>query len=143
MLEKMVSNDTMRAMQKALEGSALRQKVIANNLANVDTPGYKSLDVSFEDELKKAMSSAPGSSLQLTNTNPRHFQINGQPANLDTFKPEVKELKDFSLRNDKNNVDIDRENANLAKNELYYDSVLRSLNDEFRVLRMAVTEGSK
>lgn len=142
MLEKLFSTGMLPAMEKALDSSVLRQKVIANNIANVDTPGYKALEVTFEDKLREAMKNPPGAGIRLANTNPRHIQIT-DTTSLENFQPDVTELKNFTLRNDGNSVDIDRETANLAKNELYYDAVMRALNDEFRWMRAIVTEGRK
>jgi flagellar basal-body rod protein FlgB len=47
-----ISNPIIQGMEKALDGSALRQKAIAANIANVDTPGYKSIEVSFAEQLR-------------------------------------------------------------------------------------------
>lgn len=144
MLTRLFNGPQMTAMEKALDGSALRQKIIANNIANVDTPKYKALAVTFEDQLQEAFSKqAPGSSLQLTTTNPRHIPIQSSVQSVDEVSPKVEEIKDWTLRNDKNNVDNDREMAQLAKNEIYYDAVMRNMNDEFRLLRAAITEGRK
>ncbi|MGE5371365.1 MAG: flagellar basal body rod protein FlgB [Solirubrobacterales bacterium] len=143
MLTRLFSDNQFKALEKALDGSALRQKIITNNIANVDTPNYKSMEVTFEDELKQALAKGTGTPYKLTVTNPRHLQLGGGNLSPDDVQAEIHEIKDYELRNDKNNVDIDREMAKLSKNELYYDAVTRNLNDELRLLRMAITEGRK
>lgn len=143
MLTRLFSDNQFKALEKALDGSALRQKIITNNIANVDTPNYKSMEVTFEDELKQALAKGTGTPYKLTVTNPRHLQLGGGNLSPDDVQAEIHEITDYELRNDKNNVDIDREMAKLSKNELYYDAVTRNLNDELRLLRMAITEGRK
>lgn len=143
MLDKILSNPTMEAMTRALDGSSLRQKAIANNLANDDTPGYKAIEVSFEENLRKALRKGPGTELRLNVAHPRHIQILGRTNAVSDVQAEISVLEDVSFRNDGNSVDVDREMARLAKNEIYYDTVTRSLNEEFKILRLAISEGRK
>lgn len=143
MIFNLFDNPTMQGMEKALDGAALRQKIIANNIANVDTPDYKAMEVTFEDQLKKAFAGPPGSDIKLKITHPRHIQISSGTPPMNMIEPEVHKLKDLTLRNDNNNVDIEREMANNARNELYYNTISRNLNDEFRLLRMVISEGRR
>jgi flagellar basal-body rod protein FlgB len=101
------------------------------------------MEVSFEDQLRSALAKSPGTELKLRLTNPRHIQINNGVDSIDKVKPQLSELKDYELRNDKNNVDIDREMANLSKNELYYNSVTTMLNDEFKQFSLVVSDGRR
>jgi flagellar basal-body rod protein FlgB len=133
LLGSIITGSIFQVMEKALDGSALRQKAISANIANVDTPGYKSLEVSFHDYLKSAMK-YPGHSIQLKATDSRHIQIRGSAG----APPVMVATEDSQLRNDGNNVDIDREIAKLTSNEIYYDAVSRCLNDEFRLLRSVI-----
>lgn len=71
-------------------------------------------------------------------THPRHIQI-GEGRSLDNFEPEVRLLDDLSFRNDENNVDIDVEMAKMSKNKIHYDSLGQSMNNEFQLLRLAIT----
>jgi len=66
----------MALMEKGLDAAALRNTVIANNLANVDTPGYKRSEVAFEDVFRKALNGKSG--LKGAVTNERHIPIGGQ-----------------------------------------------------------------
>jgi flagellar basal-body rod protein FlgB len=136
------SSPAWQAMEKALDGSALRQRMIANNIANVETPNYKAMEVTFEDQLKQALQQGTGSSIKMMATDPRHITINNG-STIANVQPAIETVKDFSIRNDKNNVDIDRESAKLAQNEIYYDTVTRMMNDEFSLLRMVISEGRK
>ena len=128
-----ISNPIIQGMEKALDGSALRQKAIAANIANVDTPGYKSIEVSFAEQLRGALKN-PGKVIRLRTTHQRHLQIN----NASTMKEFVISRQNTQVRNDGNNVDIDREIAKLTSNEIYYDAISRCINDEFNLLRKVI-----
>ena len=71
-------------------------------------------------------------------TNYRHISTESDQ-NIFHLEPEIVEMNDTSYRNDGNNVDIDVESAKLAKNKLYYDSLTQSINNEIRLLRLAIT----
>jgi len=136
MLDKVIGNQRINVLEKALDGAMLRQKVIANNLANVDTPGYKAMEVIFEEQLKNSMKEA-GSEYNLKTTHPRHLQI----PNISSFQVGINVAEGYTFRNDGNSVDIDREMARLSKNVVYYNAVSTSMSEEFKLLRMAITEG--
>ncbi len=127
------SSPILQGMEKALDGSALRQKAIAANIANVDTPGYKSIEVSFADQLRDYLKK-PGEVVRLRTTHQRHIQIN----NASTIKEFVIRQENTQVRNDGNNVDIDREIVKLTSNEIYYDAISRCINDEFNLLRKVI-----
>ncbi|MCW2277948.1 flagellar basal body rod protein FlgB [Heliophilum fasciatum] len=110
-----------RMLEQGLDAAALRHRVISNNLANVDTPGYKRQEVAFEDELAQALRQERSGLVGKT-SNPRHLPINGVE-NADV-KPKMITVNDEVFRNDKNNVDIDKEMAVLAKNTLWYDALI-------------------
>lgn len=114
--------------QKALDGLWLRNEAIAQNIANVDTPGYKRKTVSFEDQLKKAVD---GSSKDL-----------GSAA--DDIKIKITQDNNaLSMRLDGNNVDIDSEMAAMAKNNIQYNTLIQGISAEFKKLRSAITEGRR
>ncbi|NLW44615.1 MAG: flagellar basal body rod protein FlgB [Syntrophomonadaceae bacterium] len=128
-----LSSPVIQGMEKALDGSVLRQKAIAANIANVDTPGYKSIEVSFAEQLRDALKK-PGEVIRLRTTDKRHIQIN----NTSAVQGFVISQEDTQVRNDGNNVDIDREIVKLTSNELYYDAISRCLNNEFDLLRKVI-----
>ncbi len=133
MINSFLTGSAFQVLEKAMDGSVLRQKAIATNISNVDIPGYKSLEVSFAEQLRSAIK-RPGRATQLRTTDTRHIQI----APAATMMQVKVTTEDSKLRNDGNNVDIDREIAKLTSNELYYDAISRCLNDEFRLLRSVV-----
>lgn len=129
-------------LEKALDASFLRQETINNNLANVDTPGFKRTEISFENQLRRFMSgeATASNSLLLTRTHTKHLQI---PHSEPGYDPQTTVLEDWVQRNSENNVDIDVEMAKQAKNSMYYDSVATGLNFRFRSLATVITEGRR
>ncbi|QEL13332.1 flagellar basal body rod protein FlgB [Limnoglobus roseus] len=101
-------------LTQSMTVAALRHRVIANNIANVNTPNYKAMEVTFEDELSKHL---------------------GQPA---TVKPVVTE-SDGPERVDGNNVDIDKEINAMTKNSLLYQAASQILASRVGSLRSAIS----
>jgi flagellar basal-body rod protein FlgB len=127
-------DSTWLVLERSLDASALRQRVIVNNVANADTPQFKASTVEFEAELKRALSaSAPRSVF------PAERKIS-YPASATTpdVAPKIVERSGFVARNDGNNVDIEFEMTALAENDLFYQAVSRSLSDKFIRLRSAI-----
>ncbi|HHW60553.1 MAG TPA: flagellar basal body rod protein FlgB, partial [Syntrophomonadaceae bacterium] len=136
MLEKMFNSPNLLLMEKAMDASLLRQNVIANNIANVDTPKFKRSEVIFEDRLREALLS-DSSSKKLLKTNSRHMDVCEQT--VEALTPAVVKINDRSYRNDQNNVDIDVEMAKHTRNKIYYDYMAHNLSNDLRLLRMAIT----
>lgn len=126
------SNPVMVSLTKGLDAEALRQRVIANNVANVNTPNFKKSAVSFESLLKKALGRE---SLEMITTNPKHF--GGAPP-LAELQPEVNLNKATTMRADGNNVDIDEEMTNLAANGIQYQATARELSDRISLLSFVI-----
>ncbi len=119
--------DYISVLDKAADAAWLRNDAIANNIANVDTPGYKRQDVAFESELKKAI----GRSSSTSNMDQRVAAI--RTAQL---KPVAyTDLSGYSYRLDGNNVDIDTENVMLAENQIKYQGLMNSISEEFNNLQ--------
>ena len=133
MIDRWINTNINGLIEKALDASTLRNKVIADNLANVDTPGFKRSEVKFEDELTRALNDS--GSLKGFMTNERHIPI-GPSGTVVT--PRVELQKDISMRNDGNNVDIDREMAALAKNTILYNALVQEVNGEFQKLKTVI-----
>jgi len=126
----------MYVLERALDAAALRQRTIAHNIANVNTPGFKRQDVSFEDKLNQALGLGP--LLPLHRSNSRHLPS----ASLD-LTPEVTRDNSTSMRTDGNNVDIDREMVHLAQNSLNFNLAARQLNTRLAMLRYVINEGRR
>lgn len=135
MIDKIFNSPTQNLLSYALDGASLRNEVIANNIANVDTPNFKRSEVLFEEQLRQLLLE-PQKATRLRVTNPRHIQVSRKQT---SFSPEIYQVNDLSYRNDKNNVDIDVETAKMSKNSVYYDALSSSLTQEIRLLRLAIT----
>lgn len=135
MVEKIFTSPTQYLLNKGLDAASVRNKVIADNIANVDTPKFKRREVIFEENIKKVLEKN-NINVKLRTTDSRHMQI--VEKNTQT-EPEIRTLNDLSYRNDENNVDIDVETAKMAKNKIFYDALGQSMSNEIRLLRMAIT----
>lgn len=125
-------------LAKSLDAVALRQRVTAENLANVETPGYKRKVVEFEAELQKAMNRPQ--KLQLWRTHPRHLSGHQDSEALGLS---VKSDLSTTMRNDGNNVELEAEMASLATNALTYQALLQQLGSNLNRLRTVITEGRR
>lgn len=124
-------------LQKGLHASWVRNATIRNNIANSETPGFKSSEVVFESLVSEALSET-GFKGKLTRE--KHIEIGGAE-NLEDISERVVKIKDTSMRMDENNVDIEAENAKLAQNSIQYNTLLLKLNSELNRIKLAVTEG--
>ena len=137
--------DTSKSMQKinllekALDVESLRRKVIANNIANVDVPHFKRSEVNFESELRRAIMEAqdPDNKLPGKITDKMHipFYI---PKEIDRVQPRINLDYNTTMRNDGNNVDIEKEIVDSAKNQMRYNAYITILNNNFRNLKNAM-----
>ncbi|MFC0214331.1 flagellar basal body rod protein FlgB [Paenibacillus chartarius] len=118
-------------MERSLDASALRQKVIANNIANVDTPNFKRSDVLFEELLENEMNGGV-SGIVGNRTNPRHFYIGNRSAQVEA---KIQTDESTTMNNNMNNVDVDYEMSLLAKNQLRYNVMIQQVNADFQKLR--------
>ena len=127
-------------LEKALDVESLRRKVISNNISNVDVPHFKRSEVNFESELQRAITDIeqkeknryPGRT-----TDNRHisFYI---PREIEGVRPRINQDYSTTYRNDGNNVDVEKEMVDAAKNMMRYNSFISTLNHNYRILKMAM-----
>jgi flagellar basal-body rod protein FlgB len=110
----------MEQLCEYLDLAAYRQKLIASNLANIDTPGYRTRDIDFQSEMRRAQNRL------------------GQ----ETPSPRVFEVPGLIERPDGNNVNLDRESMLLARTQLQFRLGVELLRQEFQRISAAVKEGS-
>lgn len=118
--------DYINVLDKAMDASVIRHEVISNNISNKDTPGYKRQEVNFETQLAKALRSS------------RYRTMDAKVADLKTSRLRPLTYTDysgFSYRLDGNNVDPDTEGIYLAKNQIVYQGLELSVNQEFKNLQ--------
>lgn len=132
------SNPKMAYVKQSMDVSMMRHEAISNNIANVNTPNYKKQEVAFEDELAKALDSQ---SFKGRTTNVKHIPIGASSAGRIT--PKLITVKDQSMRNDGNNVDMDEEMANLSKNTIQYRTLASVLDNELTRINLAITRAGR
>ena len=118
--------DYINVLDRAADAAWQRNEAISNNIANVDTPGYKRQDVAFESVLQQALG------------NNRYESMDDKVANVDLSRLRGRAYVDYanySYRLDGNNVDIENENVMLAENQLKYQGLISSINQEFTNLK--------
>ena len=108
----------LQLMERFLDVTSLRQSLIASNIANVDTPGYRTRDINFKKEMQRAAA---------------------MPDEISP--PAVREISGLIERPDHNNVSIDRESMLLAQTQLQFQTGVALLKQEFKRLVTAITEG--
>lgn len=135
MWDKLFSS--INLLQKGMEASWTRNAVIRNNIANAETPGFKSSDVEFESIFADTLEAAAGG-FQGKMTRDKHIPIGGVPG---TLTARVVENKDTAMLFNENNVDVEAENVKLAQNSLYYNTLLAKLNGDLSRLKTAIREG--
>lgn len=116
---------TFKALDLALGAAGKRQEVLANNLANVNTPGYKRLDVEFDGVLSKAVDAANA----------------GDSTSLDALSPTVTTDDAVSVRADGNSVDVDQEMAYLAENNIRYNALVQLAQKKLDGLKYVISDG--
>jgi len=135
MLNKFLFEQTnLPLLYKGLDTYSLRQKASAHNIANINTHGYRRMEVKFEDELRKAMKIDPGVTGKITD--PGHFKIGAN--RIEDVEPVPYMPLDEELHSGINNVDIDEEMVRLAKAQLSFDFASRMANRTFRGLRSSI-----
>ena len=109
----MIDTPLMRGLERVLDVSALRHQIIAANLANIDTPGYKTKTIDFQEEFQSL--------------------IKGQ-------QPRTVEAAGLDVKPDGNNVNIDRETRLLAENAIRFNLASTLLRGDFKGIRDAIQE---
>ena len=121
--------------QKALQVYGQRTSVLANNIANADTPNFKAQDVDFRSLLGAAGTSTTQQSLPLTGTNSAHLNTAASPSTGAGLKYRVPLAPSL----DGNTVDVQQEQAAFADNTVRYQAALTLLSDKFKSLMTAIT----
>ena len=137
MLQQIMNSPTMDYMQRGLAAANLRQEVISNNIANVNTPKFKRSDVIFESLLAKELGlDDDKKKLKMVRTHDRHLP----KAPSDSRAVASIQLDDSTtMRVDDNNVDIDAEMASLAKNQIYYNAMAKKIGGYIQGVKTVIT----
>ncbi|MEF3352410.1 flagellar basal body rod protein FlgB [Paenibacillus sp. GYB006] len=133
----LLNDSSFKTLQAGIDAANLRQRAIANNIANSDTPYFKRSEVKFEeflqDEMKGNVSTLSGKT-----TNEKHI-----PIGLSSKIPAARISTDHNtvMNNNENNVDVDKEMTLLAENQLRYNAYIQQVTEQIKMMRIA-TGGS-
>ena len=134
----MIGNSIASALiQKALDGTWQRQKAIAGNIANHETPGYKAVKVSFEEALKNEVKRLNTTSMS------SGFENIDPLTSIHNSKIRFVTDQSGSERADGNNVNLESENIEMAKTQIQYQYLTRAMTDFYSRLRYAISEGKR
>jgi flagellar basal-body rod protein FlgB len=118
---------SFKTINAALGAAGKRQEVLSNNLANVNTPGYKREDVKFDGVLSTALAAAKA----------------GDSSQLDSLRPEVTtDSAAVAVRADGNSVDVDQEMAYVAENNIRYNALVQLAQKKMSTLKYVISGGS-
>lgn len=127
-----LNGPVLNVLQKGLEASSMRQQVLANNVSNIDTPGFKRSDVDFQTVLGTVLGDKSGA-LSMKLTDQKHIlgitNVGGSG---------IVTEQSTTLRSDGNNIDVDTEMTNVAENGLYYNSLTSAISSQLGLLRMVL-----
>lgn len=123
-MSDLFSDLTTMALSKGLDGAGTRHKAIANNIANSETPGYIRQDVTFEDQLKQALSSSDESIAENS---------------LRAAEPRVQSDRTAPAGPNGNNVSVDKEMAEMTKNSLQYETMIQLMNMKISMLQTSIS----
>jgi flagellar basal-body rod protein FlgB len=118
----LIETPMIHNLTRALDLTSLRQRVVSENIANIDTPGYQTRDIDFGSEFRRALS--------------------GGETDAGSETVAVHTLRGLEERPDGNNVSIDRESLLMAQNQLQFQTGVAVLRSEFSRLQMAISGGS-
>ena len=124
------SFDYINLLTKAADASWKRETVISNNIANVDTPGYKRKDLNFQGVLTEELGRC------------RHESLDSKVSDVDLSRldPQIYvDSANYSYRMDGNNVDIDTENVELASEQIRYEGLTDCINSEFERMKAVIS----
>ncbi|ADH99246.1 flagellar basal body rod protein FlgB [Salisediminibacterium selenitireducens] len=130
-----INNPLNQLLETSLNASARRQDTISDNVANVDTPNYKAKKTVFNHQLQRAMDDQR---LRANRLDDRHIEFGGPPR---SDAPHIIERTNTQYNHNGNNVDIDKEMADMAENQIYYNALIDRMNGRFNSVRTAMGRG--
>ncbi|MGC5324126.1 flagellar basal body rod protein FlgB [Brevibacillus sp. SYSU BS000544] len=136
----MISTNQLNLLERSLDASTLRHRTIANNIANVDTPYFKSKQVVFEEILQSQMSGS-GRKLDALQTDSRHFGFGQARGRVPA--PQIISNPQAFVQNNGNDVDVEYEMNQMAKNTIWYNGLTQMTNGYFTKLKSVIEGGGR
>jgi flagellar basal-body rod protein FlgB len=127
-------NQTLDAMEAYMTRLSQRQQIVASNLANIDTPGFKTKEVSFHATMQELLSE---NGLTAQTTRPEHSQ-----GMIQVFpQAQIFEVQGLTSKPDQNNVDLDREMLKLSQTSFAYSLITQMVRGKFGMIATSINEG--
>lgn len=130
-----VDDPTLKALAAALNFQQMRQEIISSNVANAETPGYKTKRIDFEEALARALDIENQNTLNTED--PGHFNVGG--GGFDNLEPTVYDDPNGVVTENGNTVDRDQELAMMAKNKIMFDATVQLINKKLGLLKYIVS----
>lgn len=124
---------TQFLLERGMDAALLRRSVIADNIANADTPHFKRGEVTFESQLSRALKSEKYRPYPAKMTDRKHIPF-FQPMDYREVRARIQIEHESNYRNDKNNVDIEKEVIDATKNMLRYNAMAQRLDKNYKNL---------
>ena len=132
-----IFSDTISALSKSLNLRSIQHKALSSNIANMDTPNYKAVELDVAEKMAHNKGAAPG--LRLVRTRAGHLPFRSD--RTDNLKLKAVKPPALSLRGDGNTVDIDRTMGKLAENTLLYNAAAQLISKKFKGLKNVIKGG--
>ena len=123
-LQMSQTNSIIALIEAGIKAEGLRQKAIANNVANLETPGYRRIDVNFEELLAKSLDSSG-------------------VVDLKEIGPQIYQPKQTFVKSNGNDVSLENEVGAMIKNSLRYKTYIRLLNKKYKAIELAINIGAR
>jgi flagellar basal-body rod protein FlgB len=144
----MKASNISEILHKSLDFRAKKHNVISSNIANINTPGYKEKDLAFNDVLKSKMQqneqnyqSKHSSNLALAATDSKHITSFDQPIKPGQYK--VVQTGNEYEQNDENNVNLDRQMAQMAQNNMMVNALSSAIKKDVRWMKLVIEASGK
>ena len=137
MFENSSFGKSIDILHRTMDVALLRRGVLADNVANADTPNFKRSEINFESELKRALDSEGKKGMEAAMTNVRHIPFNRVQNYKDVGPRRVLDYLS-TTDNNGNNVDIEEESMLLLENQLSYDLMTRIVSNQFTQLNLVL-----
>jgi flagellar basal-body rod protein FlgB len=131
-----VNDKTYQALATALNFREMRQEIISSNIANANTPGYKSMKLDFEGALARALDVDGNRSMNTSEGN--HYNVGN--GGFDNLSPEVYEDPNGVISENGNTVDVESEMSRMAENKLMFDTTVQLLNKKIGLMKYAISQ---
>lgn len=142
MLSNMFDSSSLPALEQVVNFTQARHGVLAGNIANIDTPGYKSRDLSvekFQTQLQEAVAAHRQAAELPSYANSDYYGAEPMDVAKEPWD-KVRQVTDDILFHDEHNVSLEKQVTEITKNQTQHNVALTIMNAQFRLLRAAVTE---